>query len=330
MSIRGSILGAGILMLLGACGGGGSTQANPKLLLAKAAPSGDGQTGTVGQGLAQALQVVVTRDGQPAQGITVNWAATGTGSGITPASVMTDANGLASAQWTLGQAAGAQQAQASVSGAGGSPLQFSATAQAGPAATLAKQSGDGQTAEPGQPLGSPIIVQVTDQFGNGVNGTAVQWSVTGGGGMVAPASGTSNAQGLVSATWTLGINVGPNAAQASGTGLSGSPVGFLASAVAPPPPPTAITITVQNFSFSPAVDTVAAGGTVTWNWNGGTHSVTSTGSTSFTSDPAGIVASPHSYGPVTFATPGTYFYYCEVHGLPGDPPTGMSGRIVVR
>ncbi len=326
------VLAAAALILLAGCGGSDGMQPTPKLQAAKASQSGDGQNGTVGQDLPNPLQIIVTSDGQPAQGMTVTWSASGTGAAIAPATTTTGTDGLAAAQWTLGQAAGTQMAQATVSGAAGSPVQFTATAAPGGAATLAGVSGDGQTAEVGQALANPVVVMVTDQFGNPVSGTAVQWAVTGGGGTVSPASGTSDAQGRVSATWTLGMTVGPNAAQASAAGLAGSPVGFLASAVATPPPPPAITITVRNNFFDPAVDTVAAGGTVTWNWSSGTvlHSVTSTGPTSFTSDPAGAVASPHSYGPITFATPGTYFYYCTVHGAAGNPPSGMAGTIVVR
>jgi plastocyanin len=307
-------------------------QSNPVLRVAKATPSGDAQTGTVGQGLANPLQVIVTRDGQPAQGVTVAWTVAGPGAMVTPSPGTTGADGISGAQWTLGQAAGLQTAQASVSGASGTPVQFSATAQAGPAAALAKTSGDAQTGTVSQALPSPLVVTVTDQFGNPVGGTAVQWSVTGGGGSVNPASSTSNAQGQASTVWTLGATVGPNAAQAGASGVGGSLVGFLASAVAPPPIPTDITITVRSNFFDPAVDTVAAGGTVTWTWSSGIvpHSVTSTGPTSFTGDPAGAVASPHTYGPITFSTSGTYFYYCTVHGAPGNPPTGMAGTIVVR
>jgi plastocyanin len=31
----------------------------------------------------------------------------------------------------------------------------------------------------------------------------------------------------------------------------------------------------------------------------------------------------------TFATAGTYQYYCKIHGLDGAPPTGMHGTITV-
>jgi|GEM_PF-3393223 len=90
--------------------------------------SGDGQTGTVGTQLAQPLKVAVRfPGGAPAAGATVNWSV-GPGSGtITPLVSQTDANGEATAQWTLGTDA-AQSANASAAGAG--TATFAATAGA--------------------------------------------------------------------------------------------------------------------------------------------------------------------------------------------------------
>jgi plastocyanin len=81
----------------------------------------------------------------------------------------------------------------------------------------------------------------------------------------------------------------------------------------------------HNGSASPAVDTVAVGGTVTWTWtNSGSvpHSVQSLGSPSFTS--SAIQTGDGSTYQIQFSTPGTYQYDCAVHG------TMMSGTIVVR
>ena len=93
------------------------------------------------------------------------------------------------------------------------------------------------------------------------------------------------------------------------------------------------TVTVGNIFFqsghngtkNPAVDTVAAGTTVTWTWTGtgGTsHSVLSAGSPSFTSSST-LTGSGMTYA-FTFTAPGTYQYHCAVHG------TAMSGTIVVQ
>lgn len=92
--------------------------------------------------------------------------------------------------------------------------------------------------------------------------------------------------------------------------------------------PTVASVTVgsdfftslRNGTTNPAVDTVAAGGSVTWNWVSPNHSVRSTGTPTFTSS---AIQNSGSYQ-VTFPTAGTYSYDCAVHG------SAMSGRVVVR
>jgi uncharacterized cupredoxin-like copper-binding protein len=82
---------------------------------------------------------------------------------------------------------------------------------------------------------------------------------------------------------------------------------------------------VANGSSNPAVDTVAAGGTVTWTWattENLPHSVQSLGSPSFASS-AIQTGSGHTYN-FTFTAAGTYQYDCAVHG------TMMTGTIVVQ
>ena len=102
----------------------------PGLSVARAAPSGDGQTGSAGEALPSAIRVRVSRDGQPEAGVTVTWATSGPGASVDPASNATDAEGIAAATWTLTQTQGATSASATVAGASGSPVGFSATATA--------------------------------------------------------------------------------------------------------------------------------------------------------------------------------------------------------
>jgi plastocyanin len=93
------------------------------------------------------------------------------------------------------------------------------------------------------------------------------------------------------------------------------------------------TVTVGNIFFrsghngtqNPAVDTVAAGTTVTWTWTGTggqPHSVQSTGEPSFTSSEV-LTGSGMTYT-FNFTTAGTYHYDCAVHG------NLMTGTIVVQ
>ena len=79
----------------------------------------------------------------------------------------------------------------------------------------------------------------------------------------------------------------------------------------------------RNGTCNAAIDTVAAGATVTWTWSGSTsHSVRSEGTTSFPSSDV-LTGAGQTYA-VVFDTPGTYEYDCSVHA------SQMTGRIVVQ
>jgi len=81
---------------------------------------------------------------------------------------------------------------------------------------------------------------------------------------------------------------------------------------------------VRNGSQNPAVDTIAAGDSITWAWNAaGSHSIQSTGVPGIFRNSVVMSGANDTYT-VTFRTPGTYSYECAVHGA------AMSGRIVVQ
>ena len=309
------------------CGGsGGGMTGTPEPAIQKAASaSGDGQTALVGTILTGPLRVTVTLSGAPQQGTAVTWAAGGSDGSVSPTSSVTDASGIATTTWTLGQTAGAQRATASLAGATGSPVTFTASATAGAATQLSLSSGDGQTNTPNSAL-SPLKVKVGDQFGNGVSGVSVAWLVTGGTASVQPASSASDASGIAQTAATLGATIGPVTVTATSAGLTGSPVTFHAT-VGSFPVSASVNVgdnffrSARNASSNPAVDTIAAGGTVTWTWTGAAnHSVQSTGSPAFTSS---TIKSTGTYS-FTFASAGTYTYDCAVHGIV------MNGTIVVK
>ena len=138
--------------------------------------------------------------------------------------------------------------------------------------------------------------------------------------------------------------MGPSAGGGSGGGLygggaggggtgGGSTGGSTGGATGGGAAPLTAAVTVGNIFFksghngstNSAIDTVAAGGTVTWTWTSSgnvPHSVQSLGSPSFTS--SAIQTGDGSTYQVQFTTPGTYQYDCAVHG------TMMSGTVVVR
>ncbi|MBM4186025.1 MAG: hypothetical protein FJ206_01815 [Gemmatimonadetes bacterium] len=92
-------------------------------------------------------------------------------------------------------------------------------------------TGDGQTGPVGSPLSVPLTVRAANSAGAGVAGVSVRFEVALGGGAVTAATATTLANGEASTIWTLGPTIGPNGQRvtATATGLTGSPVGFVAT-----------------------------------------------------------------------------------------------------
>jgi len=182
--------------------------------------SGNAQTGTVGTALAAPVVVRATDEfGNPVPGVFVELTPGSGGGTLTPSAGTTNASGQFSATWVLGQVAGAKTLTASSSGL--TNATFTATAVAGPASKLTVLSGNEQFGTVGVALPNALTVGVTDSYGNPVGvGTSVAFAVTGGGGSVSPATAATDANGRVSATWTMGARVGANSLSASATGLT--------------------------------------------------------------------------------------------------------------
>ena len=82
----------------------------------------------------------------------------------------------------------------------------------------------------------------------------------------------------------------------------------------------------QDAVSSSTTTTITAGDYVTWTWSGtNTHSVTADDAT-FDSDPPAGSRTSGTFTQ-TFSTPGSYGYYCRIHGAPGR---AMAGTIVVQ
>ena len=305
-------------------GGGGGGGGGPTVAIARApTASGNGQTAVVATALASPLRVLVTEDGSPVSGRTVAWSTTSGGSVTSSSS--TDASGIATTNWTLGQSSGLQSASTTLSGANGSPVTFTATASAGAAASIAKSGGDGQTGIVNTALANPLLARAADQFGNSVSGISVMWQVTMGTAMVFPASTSTGSNGEAQTTVTLGGVVGAIVIEAVSMGLSGSPLSYMATATTLP---TAVTVQLVNtLQFQPRDIIIAVGGTVTWNWSPAgvtTHNVVPDAAEPVTS---GLpTTGPNSWAH-TFNTTGTYLYFCVVHGGAGG--FGMAGTVTV-
>jgi plastocyanin len=126
--------GVGLLFLgssvwLGAaCGGDDQGPSESSLVVEKpATKSGDGQTGLVSTALGNPLRILITREGEPVEGVGVSWSAAQGGS--ISDEQESDELGIATAFWTLGPEEGNQVATATVEGATNSPLSYTATAE---------------------------------------------------------------------------------------------------------------------------------------------------------------------------------------------------------
>lgn len=100
------------------------------------------------------------------------------------------------------------------------------------------------------------------------------------------------------------------------------------------PSGVAVAVEIIDTDFRPPVVTVQAGTEVNWTQIGDQPHSVSAADGSFDSSPrCGPIDSDECLGmgdvfSHSFDAPGTYVYYCRVHGLPDG--TGMVGKIVVR
>ncbi len=230
------------------------------------------QSATAGTAVSVPPSVVV-RDavGNAVSGVNVTFAVTGGGGTVSPASVTTDASGIATlTSWTLGAVAGTNTVTATVSGLTGSPVTFTATGTVGAARTIAANSPVSQSATAGTAVSEPPGVKVVDDHGNAVSGVSVTFAVTAGGGAVTPSSVSTDANGIATVTtWTLGATAGANTVAATSPGLTGSPVLFNAMGTAGAATQLAVTAqpggaeSGKAFTSQPVAAILDAGGNLT-------------------------------------------------------------------
>ncbi len=224
--------------LLSACGGADLT------LPENAQPShidivtGNAQAGIAGTALALPLVVKITDGiGRPVGGQPVEFTVQAGGGEMNPVSLETDADGRASAAWTLGAAAGTQEVEARAVGPGAPDnlaLTFTATAVAGSGSLLTAVSGDDQSVSVNSVLPESLVVRASDGAGNPVGGVTVVWTVQGGG-SISPETVVTGDDGQAAALRVLGGTAGQQIAQATADGLAGSPLTFVHTALASSP-----------------------------------------------------------------------------------------------
>jgi outer membrane autotransporter protein len=159
--------------------------------------SGDGQSGTPGQPLAEDLVVTIAPAGGSAPaGVTVFWEVVEGGGSLATATSQTDASGHARNRLTLGPAAGPNRVSASLPGGGSVVFTAQALAASG---QLRIVSGNSQVLPTNHPS-DPLVVEVLDASGAPVPGVRLRWTVVGAGqatpsGSVESEFTTTNAQG---------------------------------------------------------------------------------------------------------------------------------------
>jgi hypothetical protein len=164
------------------------------------------QAATVGEPFANALEVLVTDvNGDPVPDVTVTFAAPASGASavLSSETATTDATGRASVTATANTVAGSYVVNASVEGVD-IPASFNLTNTAGAAAATIAALGAAQSAVVGMPFPEPLVVLVTDAFGNPVEGVEVDFAAptTGATAILSATSVLTDANGLAQVTAT--------------------------------------------------------------------------------------------------------------------------------
>lgn len=222
----------GALAVLAHCGGSDLTLPSETIAASISKVNGDKQSGSPGWPLPESLAVKVTDSRGAAaadQRVSFQLDTDAPGAEVSPTEARTGADGLARARWVLGSSAATQAVVAGVVGSG-LKVRFEASVGSGDAVHIEAVTGDGQRGSVGSALADPLVVRVTDQFGNPVANVSVEWDAAGG--SVDPPASTTGADGQATMRWTLGSRVGSQTATASSGTLDGSPVTFTATAAA--------------------------------------------------------------------------------------------------
>jgi hypothetical protein len=192
--------------------------------------------------------VVKDQNGEAMSGVSVTVTVTAGGGTLTNAPTTTNGGSTSVGTWRLGNTAGVNSVTITVAGV--TPLVITVTGKAGPPAAVAFISGGNQSAPAGAAVPVNPIAQVRDQFGNGVGGVLVGFSVIEGeGSLVATGPVTADASGnATSPQWILGKSAVVQTLRATTTG------NFTASVNAT----VASDYTVDVRIFGPAMPPVAA------------------------------------------------------------------------
>ena len=195
------VVAAAALVVAGACNDNNLNTVSVIPAVITVSSTSNGQTGVVGQPLPQPVSVQVTDQSRnPVANVIVTWTVLTGGGAVAQATSTTDATGTASVIWTVGTAVGENTLRASI--ATGASVTITATGEPAVASAVTIVSGNPQTIAAGV-TSAPLVVMVTDPFGNRVGGAPVVWTISGTGTISATSTKTgASGQSSVTATPT--------------------------------------------------------------------------------------------------------------------------------
>ena len=177
-------------------------------------------------GESMTFTVSVQEDGSAAPGKTVTFSVSpddGTVS-LSTTSTTTDSDGRA--QTILRTGSGSSGSYTVTASVGDSSVSSTATVETSPPpplpepTTLLSISGDNQEGVTGEVLANPFVVEVRDENGDPLEGVAVRFVVLTGGGSLSATTSTTDPNGRVESTLTLGSDPGANTVEVSVEGIS--------------------------------------------------------------------------------------------------------------
>ena len=184
---------------------------------------GSKQSGTVGSTLPNPLIVTAKNSsGKTVSGASVSFTDNGAGGTFSPNPVITASNGQASTSYTLPTVPKATITVTASSGT--ASVNMTEKSVVGAATNLNIVSGNNQTGTHGTKLGKNLVMSVTDQFSNPIQGVTVSFQDNGAGGTFSNANPVTTATGQVSISYTAGPN--PGTVTISATTATLGPVNF--------------------------------------------------------------------------------------------------------